>query len=130
MKLRVVQEGKNLPKCNPIFWLIAEVAICMMIIPIAFCHVCTWLYQEIYFSIYKIPKVRLREFLAVDRGQLKSLNWYQKIACVYCGYANAATAWFKAVTNQTEIYSCAIKHNTMKKGQEHQKEFYAYEEFK
>ena len=38
-------------------------------------------------------------------------------------------AWVKAVINQTEIYSCAIKHKKPVKGQDHQNDFYEYEKY-
>jgi hypothetical protein len=38
-------------------------------------------------------------------------------------------AWLKAVINQTEIYSCAIKHSTHVLGEENEKNFAPYKKF-
>nr|AIA19029.1 Unknown Function [uncultured bacterium] len=108
---------------------IATIAIWLTLIPVTLLHVSLFLYQEIYFSIYGIPKVRFRDYFIIDRVRLKKLNWGQKMACAYCGYANALGGWSKAIANRTEVYSCAIKHGTEKLGQEHQKEFHEYNEF-
>ena len=80
-------------------------------------------------SIYDIPKCSLRDYVVLDRKKLSKLNLLQKISCAYCGYSNGLTAWFKAVSNRTEAYSCAIKHNSYKKGQEHHVNFYEYDKF-
>lgn len=115
---------------NLVLQIIATIAIWAMIPPIVIIHTTLWIYQQIYFSIYGIPKAQFREYLIIDRHKLKQLNWGQKLACMYCGYANAVAAWCKVVANRTEVYSCAIKHSVMKEGQEHQKEFFEYEDFR
>jgi hypothetical protein len=61
---------------------------------------------------------------------LKRLNFRQKISCAYCAYGNAVSSWVKAVMNQTETYSCAIKHSTERKGLEYQKDFLPYDKFR
>ena len=60
----------------------------------------------------------------MERWDLKKLSFLQKINCVYCEYANGILAFAKAVGNQTEIYSCAIKHRHALKGHEYEKKFY------
>lgn len=92
-------------------------------------HISIAVYQHIYFSIFEIPKVRIADYFIIDRHKLKKINMMQKIACAYCGYCNGLSAWLQAVANRTELYSCAIKHKTPALGQEHQKDFYAYEDF-
>lgn len=92
-------------------------------------HCVIWLYQQIYFSIYEIPKANFRDYCIIDRHKLRKLNFFQKCGCVYCGYANGVAAWIKVVGNRTEVYSCAIKHSVHKEGQEHQKEFFEYKKF-
>lgn len=66
----------------------------------------------------------------LDRYELSKLSFMQKLNCVYCGYANGIIAYGKAIVNQTEIYSCAIKHTRTPKGHEHHKGFYDWREFK
>ncbi|OGJ59927.1 hypothetical protein A2881_02220 [Candidatus Peribacteria bacterium RIFCSPHIGHO2_01_FULL_55_13] len=92
-------------------------------------HGSIWIYQQIYFPIYDIPKVRFSDYCIFDRYKLRHLNIFQKLACLYCEYANGGVAWLKAIVNRTEIYSCSIKHNVHKEGQEHQKDFFEYKAF-
>jgi Na+-translocating ferredoxin:NAD+ oxidoreductase RNF subunit RnfB len=68
--------------------------------------------------------------MKIDRQKLSKLSFTQKINCVYCGYANGIVAYLKAVVNQMEVYSCAIKHSVGNKATTHQKSFYKYEDFK
>ncbi|MSR67936.1 hypothetical protein EXS65_03895 [Candidatus Peribacteria bacterium] len=109
---------------------LAGTAIWLMILPTLVMHGALWLYQEIYFSVYEIPKMRFRGYLIMDRQKLSKLSWGQKLSCAFCAYTNAVAAWFKAISNQTEVYSCAIKHSVFKEGQEYQKEFFDYDSFR
>ena len=68
------------------------------------------LYQAICFPIYKIPKVRRRDYLVFDRHHLAYLNIIEKINCAYCSYANGAIAFVREVAARTEVYWCPIKH--------------------
>lgn len=123
-------KGKIIPKTEPIEGIIAAIMIYSMIIPIIILDIWTLLYQEVYFTIMMIPKIKRADYIIIDRYKLNKLNPWQKLNCIYCGYANGVTAWLKAISNQTELYSCAIKHKYETKGHEHQKEFYEYEEYK
>ena len=67
-------------------------------------------YQAICFPIYKIPKVRRRDYLVFDRHHLAYLNIIEKINCAYCSYANGAIAFVREVAARTEVYWCPIKH--------------------
>lgn len=118
-------------KICPLFLqVIATIAIWAMVPPIVLVHTTLWLYQQIYFSIYGMPKARFRDYLIIDRHKLSRLNWGQKLTCVYCGYANGVAAWCKVIANRTEVYSCAIKHSVIKEGQEHQRDFFDYDTFR
>ncbi|HLC76414.1 MAG TPA: hypothetical protein VJB82_04850 [Candidatus Peribacterales bacterium] len=108
---------------------IATIAIWSTLPAVLFIHCTLWIYQQVYFSIYEIPKARFRDYCIIDHHRLKKLNWFQKLGCMYCGYGNGTVAWMKVIANRTEIYSCAIKHNTTKEGQEHQKDFFEYSTF-
>lgn len=125
----IAQREKKLRKAPLLLQIIASIIIYLIAIPMILMHVSLFLYQEIYFHIYDIPKVRFRDYITFDRGILKNLNMLQRLNCMYCAYANALAAWFKALVNQTETYSCAIKNHAQKLGQEHQKEFYEYKDF-
>ncbi|MBU0457920.1 hypothetical protein KKF03_00540 [Patescibacteria group bacterium] len=93
-------------------------------------HIICILHQTIVFTLFGAPKFPLKDFIVLDRGKLNKLNWVQRVGCLYCGYANGLMAWIKATVNVTEVYSCAIKHSVRKQGQEHQKGFYEYGEFR
>lgn len=109
--------------------LIAAIFIWSMIGPLIILDICTYIYQEVYFSILEIPKIKRSEYLVFDRFELEKLTLVQKLGCLYCSYGNGILAWAKDVANQTETYSCAIKHNTKKKGQEHQGMYYERSEY-
>lgn len=118
-----------LPRPPFVVEFIAGTLIWSVIIPLAVLHAWVWLYQEIYFSVYNIPKLKQGDFVTFDRNELKGLNIGQKLACAYCAYGNGTAAWIKAVINRTEAYSCAIKHKTPVVGNDHQTDFAPYEDY-
>jgi hypothetical protein len=81
-----------------------------LIVPIALLDLSVMAYQAICFPVYKIPKVRRRDYLVFDRHHLAYLNIIEKINCAYCSYANGAVAFMREVASRTEIYWCPIKH--------------------
>lgn len=107
----------------------AVVAIYSMIVPIVLLHIWTAMYQLVYFTALGIPKIKKNEYIRMERWDLNKLTFWQKINCVYCEYANGILAYFKAVANQTEIYSCAIRHQHALKGHEHEEIFYDAKKF-
>jgi len=109
--------------------LIAALYTSFGIIPMAIIDVYTVIFQYVYFGIHKIPKLYRSDYFAVDRHKLKNLNFTQKLSCIYCGYANGVAAFAKAVVERMEQYSCAIKHLSEPKGQNHQSKFYERKEF-
>ena len=125
----VLQRGKSPRFPGVLLFLISQIAIWLSLIPIVVADVGLSLYHAIYFPIYNIPKVSRKDHIVIDRGRLKGLNWYQKMGCMYCGYGNGVASYLKEIANRTELYSCAIKHKTKARGQEHQKDFYEYKEF-
>ncbi|MEO8582099.1 MAG: hypothetical protein ABI425_06030 [Patescibacteria group bacterium] len=125
----IPESDKRFKNGNPLLLPAAFFAIYFMIIPLVFLDICTTLYQLIYFSALGIPKISKRQFIVMERWDLNKLNFWQKINCVYCEYANGLLAWAKAVGNQTEIYSCAIRHQHALKGHEHEKKFYDPKKF-
>lgn len=94
-----------------------------MIIPVAFLDLSITLYQWIYFSVMGIPKIKKSEFVVLERWDFSKLTGWQKFNCVYCEYINGILAFAKAVGVQTELYSCAIRHNHALKGREHENEY-------
>lgn len=106
-----------------IVYIYAEVVFIVLV------HLVCWLHHVVVFTIFRIPKPRLRDFMIFDRGRLTKLTWMQRIGCVYCSYVNGVAAWVKATANATEIYACAIKHAITKRGMEHQERYYEYQDF-
>lgn len=67
-------------------------------------------YQFICFPVYKIPKVKRRQFIIIDRQALSYLNAIEKVNCVYCAYFNGLIAYIQEIAARTEQYWCPIKH--------------------
>jgi len=129
MKLLVIEKGKKLKKKNLLFKLIGMLMIWSAIGPIFLADIYATIYQEIYFTIQGIPKIKRSNYVKLDRWELSKLSIGQKLSCIYCSYANGIIAWIKAIINQTETYSCAIKHQYKMPGQEHQADFAEYKEY-
>jgi hypothetical protein len=94
---------------NPWIVLTAPV-IYSLIVPIMLADLWVMAYQAICFPVYKIPKVRRRDYLVFDRHHLAYLNTIEKINCAYCSYCNGAIAFMCEVASRTEVYWCPIKH--------------------
>jgi hypothetical protein len=101
--------SRYLIDANPLMILTAPV-IYSLIVPIALLDLFVMVYQAICFPVYKIPKVRRRDYLVFDRHHLAYLNIIEKINCAYCSYANGAIAFAREVASRTEVYWCPIKH--------------------
>jgi hypothetical protein len=104
-----VRASRYLLDANPLMILSAPV-IYSLLIPIALADLWVMAYQAICFPVYKIPKVRRRDYLVFDRHHLAYLNIIEKINCAYCSYANGAIAFIREVASRTEVYWCPIKH--------------------
>jgi hypothetical protein len=112
--LRVQREIKTrlwryLRDANPLIALSAPV-IYSLIVPVALLDLWVMAYQAICFPVYRIPKVRRRDYLVFDRHHLAYLNTLEKINCAYCSYCNGAIAFAREVASRTEVYWCPIKH--------------------
>jgi hypothetical protein len=101
--------SRYLLDANPLMILSAPV-IYSLLVPIALADLWVMAYQAICFPIYKIPKVRRRDYLIFDRHHLAYLNIIEKINCAYCSYGNGAIAFVREVASRTEVYWCPIKH--------------------
>jgi hypothetical protein len=104
-----VRSSRYFIDANPLIVLTAPV-IYSLIVPIALMDVWVMAYQAICFQLYKIPKVRRRDYLVFDRHHLAYLNTIEKINCAYCSYCNGAIAFVREVASRTEVYWCPIKH--------------------
>lgn len=79
-------------------------------IPFLLMDVFVTLYQAICFPVYRIPKVRRRDYMVFDRAGLPYLNLVEKFNCFYCSYGNGIAAYTREVASRTEQYWCPIKH--------------------
>jgi hypothetical protein len=104
-----VRLSRYILNANPLVVLTAPV-IYSLIIPVALLDLSVMTYQAICFPVYRIPKVRRRDYLVFDRNHLAYLNVLEKINCAYCSYANGAIAFAREVASRTEVYWCPIKH--------------------
>ena len=81
-----------------------------MIIPFALLDLGISAYQFICFPLYRIPKVKRRTYIVLDRHGLGYLNFIEKFNCLYCGYANGLLAYSREIAARTEEYWCPVKH--------------------
>ena len=121
--LLIVQKGKSLRRKIWILSPLAVISSYICLIPLVLTDLFLAQFQWIYFGLHEIPKVKRKDYFAYDRHLLSKLNPVQKVHCIYCEYANGVVAYAKAVANQMEIYSCAIKHIHTPAGHVHQKNF-------
>lgn len=81
-----------------------------MFIPLLLADASVTFYQYTCFPLYRIPRVRRRDFMRYDRNQLAYLNLIEKINCAYCAYGNGLAAYVREIVGLTEQYWCPIKH--------------------
>jgi hypothetical protein len=81
-----------------------------MVIPMALLDLTVTLYQAFSFPIYRIAKVPRADYMVFDRHQLGYLNFYERLHCEYCAYANGLLAYASEIVSRTEQYFCPIKH--------------------
>jgi hypothetical protein len=104
-----IRSSRYFIDANPLIVLSAPV-IYSLLVPIMLVDLWVMAYQAICFPVYKIPKVRRRDYLVFDRHHLAYLNTIEKINCAYCSYCNGAIAFVREVAARTEVYWCPIKH--------------------
>lgn len=99
-----------------------------LIIPMLIFDVWVEIYHRICFLLYGLKYVKRTNYIKIDRHKLKHLNWYQKIACAYCGYANGLANYWVTIAGETEKYWCGIMHKKIAgfKAPEHHKNFVKY----
>ena len=88
---------------TPFIWL--------MIVPMVILDIFAEVYHRICFPLYGMPYVKRSHYIRIiDRAKLPYLNWYQKLNCAYCGYANGLLHYVSVIAGKTESYWCAIAH--------------------
>jgi hypothetical protein len=81
-----------------------------MIIPLVIMDITSEIYHHICFPLYGIPLIKRNKYIKIDRQHLEYLSFFEKLNCMYCGYANGLAAYFTAIAGATEAYWCGIKH--------------------
>lgn len=81
-----------------------------MIVPLLMLDICITLYQAASFPIYGIAKVSRSAYIVFDHRHLAYLDFFDKIHCLYCSYANGLLAYAQEIAARTEQYFCPIKH--------------------
>jgi hypothetical protein len=81
-----------------------------MIVPLMLLDACMAVFQGVIFSYYRIPKVTRSDYLVIDRNRLEYLNYFEKLNCAYCGYANGLIAYVREILARTEKHWCPIRH--------------------
>jgi len=79
-------------------------------IPFVLLDVFVTVYQAICFPVYGVPKARRRDYMAIDRNQLRYLNAIEGFNCLYCSYANGLLAYVVEIAGRTEQHWCPVKH--------------------
>ena len=98
-------------RSTPILVVLSSPLIYICVLPFLLLDLAVALYQFVCFPIYGIPKARREDYLVFDRGRLAYLNAVEKVACVYCSYANGVLAYITEIAARTEQHFCPIKHS-------------------
>jgi len=81
-----------------------------VIFPLLLLDLFVMAYQAVCFPLYRIARVRRRDYLVFDRSHLGYLNLLEKINCAFCSYGTGLAAYVTEVIGRTEQYWCPIKH--------------------
>ncbi|MBQ0721049.1 MAG: hypothetical protein KBT88_03690 [Gammaproteobacteria bacterium] len=106
MKLRWGEYLKQTPPRH----LLSAPFIYSMFFPLLILDISLFIYQQICFRAYRIPRVARADYVVIDRHMLAYLNLFEKFNCVYCGYGTGVLAYAREVSARTEQYWCPIKH--------------------
>ncbi len=88
---------------SPLIWLPLPILIILDLF--------TSIYQAVCFPIYQIEKVKRSAYILImDRNKLAYLEPFEKLGCMYCGYANGLLLYVKEIAGRTEKYWCGIMH--------------------
>ncbi len=82
-----------------------------MLIPVILLHIGIEVYHQVCFRLYGIERVKLSNYINMDRNKLGYLSFLDILNCGYCTYANGIFAYASEIGHRTEYYWCAIKHS-------------------
>lgn len=72
------------------------------------------IYHRVCFSLYSLDYIKRSSYIRVDRQKISFLKNWQKVNCMYCGYATGLFSYWVAIAAQTEKYWCGIQHKKSK----------------
>ncbi len=81
-----------------------------MVFPLLLLDISVTIYQTLCFPLYRIQRVKRRDYMTFDRRHLAYLNVIEKFHCTYCSYGNGLAAYVKEIIARTELYWCPIRH--------------------
>jgi hypothetical protein len=62
------------------------------------------------FRLYGIERIKLSDYVIIDREKLPYLSPIEKFNCFYCSYINGSLLYMAEIAQRTEYYWCGIKH--------------------
>jgi len=95
---------------TPILHMLSAPVIWSCLIPAFFLDMVVSIYQRVCFPIYKIERVKRKDYIIIDRHRLGYLNLIEKINCLYCSYFNGLMGYVSEIAARTEQYWCPIRH--------------------
>jgi len=99
-----------------ILFILTSPIIYSLIVAFVLLDIMVSIYQAICFPIYKIKKVKRKDYMVFDRSKLAYLNIIEKLNCTYCSYGNGVIAYAHEVAARTEKFWCPIKHSLRIRG--------------
>lgn len=101
-----------------------------MLIPLVILDIWIETYHRVAFATYGLKYIKRKSYIKIDRHKLKYLTFFEKMNCMYCGYANGLLNYSCAIAAETEKYWCGIKHKYDENFIEpqHHAEFIPYDE--
>ena len=94
-------------------------------LPLLLLDLAIFVYQQICFRVYGVPRVKRSDYIVIDRQSLAYLNWIEKFNCMYCGYSSGLIEYIGEVIAQTEQYWCPIKHAQRTPNPHHRTQYFA-----
>ena len=134
---RIIKEGKSKITSSikyitsfPVAVIFTIPFIWAMMIPALMVDISVTIYQAVCFPIYKIPKVRRKDYILMDRYNLFYLDKVERINCWYCEYFNGVIAYVREIGARTEQFWCPIKHSrTPKEKHSRYNKFFDYGDY-
>lgn len=86
------------------------------------------IYHQVCFRLYDLPLVPRTAYIRIDRQKLEYLDNWQKVNCMYCGYANGLLKYATVIAAESEAYWCGIQHkkDNIFIAPDHHKNFVSY----